>query len=196
MGEATLPPWPMPTHAFGSTSAEFSMLTPLTRQILAVTPMGEPEYRLCQGFEDENEQRILTTVTEVEDCWGRAVEFPILYLCVFSSLHRPVHDDTASGSPAMPPPKRPARTPSKPPPSAASVRSRAVTINDEKPTDQRSVGAGAKNSQHERVSRRASSTHTLRIEHATHPTLEIDVSSVADKPSYLVPTLKKHTGIA
>lgn len=63
-----------------------------------------------------------------------------------------------------------------------------MTINDEKPTDQRSVGADAKNSQHERARRRASSTHTLRIEHATHPTLEIDVSSVADKLSYLVPT--------
>ena len=63
-----------------------------------------------------------------------------------------------------------------------------MTINDEKPTDQPSVGAGAKTSQHKRASRRPSNTYTLRIEHATHPTLEIDVSSAADNPTYLAPT--------
>ena len=71
----------------------------------------------------------------------------------------------------MPPPNRPARTPGKPPPLATAVRSRAVTINDE------------------RASHRASSTYTLRIEHVTHSTLESNVRSAADEPSYLVPSL-------
>ena len=119
----------------------------------------------------------------------RQVQFlPLRVSLSILPVSPPVHDDTASGSPAMPPPKRPARTPSKPPPSATSVRSRAVTINDEKPTDQPSVGPGAKTSQHERASRRPSNTYTLRIEHATHPTLEIGVSSAADKPTYLALT--------
>lgn len=64
-----------------------------------------------------------------------------------------------------------------------------MTINDDKPTYQPSLGAGAKTSQHERASHRASSTYTLRIEHATHPTLQIHVRTADDEPSYLVPTL-------
>jgi transposase len=63
-----------------------------------------------------------------------------------------------------------------------------VTINDDKPTGQHSVGEGTKNSLHERASPRASSTYTLRIQHASQATLQIDVSSAADKLSYLVPT--------
>jgi hypothetical protein len=36
-----------------------------------------------------------------------------------------------------------------------------------------------------RASRRPSSTYTLRIEHSSHPTLEVEGSSAADKPSCL-----------
>lgn len=85
----------------------------------------------------------------------------------------------------MPLPKRTTRMPSKPPPPPASVRSRAATINDEHPTDQPSVGAAAKILQHEHSNRRVSNTFTLRIEYAPGPTMDIDLSSAADKPTYL-----------
>ncbi|HME71197.1 MAG TPA: hypothetical protein VKM54_15200 [Myxococcota bacterium] len=60
-----------------------------------------------------------------------------------------------------------------------------MTINDKKPNDERSVGAGAKASRHERARRRTSNTFTLRIEYAPHRTMEIGVSSAAIKPSYV-----------
>ena len=50
-------------------------------------------------------------------------------------------------------------------------------------------GEAAKTSRHEPSNRRASSTYTLHIEHATCSTLEVDVSSAADKPYCLVPNL-------
>ena len=64
-----------------------------------------------------------------------------------------------------------------------------MTINDDKPTYQPSAGVGATTSQHKRASRRASHTYTLRIEYASSPTVEVDVSSATDKASYLAPTL-------
>jgi transposase len=48
-------------------------------------------------------------------------------------------------------------------------------------------GEAAKTSQHGPSNRRASSIYTLRIEHATCSTLEVDVSPAADERDYLVP---------
>lgn len=62
-----------------------------------------------------------------------------------------------------------------------------MTINDDSPTDQ--PFAGATSSQHKHAGRRVSLTFTLRIEYASSPTVAVDVSSAADKASYLAPTL-------